>query len=156
MSAKHKITILSILVVLAMITSCSHVRLDNKEYIESAFSSIEDELTENSISVERTNIEFKLTGGEGRAILKICIEDCSEEEAERIFDEIIFPYMSTDNSVVANLMMPGGTLPEYYILITNADTEHVTIYANYHTNVSRQRCEIWESEDRVIRLEDYR
>ena len=150
---KLKYALLRLMTVAAIVLccSCSNVNISTDDFYYSAAASLAEELESQGINVSNTDVDLKLSGGPGYATIIICVDDCTDEEAERIFDEVIFPFMSRDNSVIEDLMMPGCIVSQYYIAVSGGDGS-----CSYYSEYSSQRCEIWENEDNVICLEDYR
>ena len=69
------------------------------------------------MDVNAVYCNYQIESYGGAALIGFDITNCSSDEAEKIFDEIIFPYMSTDNLVVGELSLVDGRVPEYGIYI---------------------------------------
>lgn len=113
-----------------------------------------EELEAHGVSVKEVTVRIDNDGSGPyvpSAVIVLDVEYCTDEEAERIFDEIIFPYMSRDNNVISNLMMPGGGAQQFIIEVSGEDG-----LCHYSSKRSRQRCELWENQNGIVCLEDYR
>lgn len=151
-----RVKLISVLLLAGLLlSSCSNLRIESKKYVEDAADLISDRIVSSGISVDKTLVKTHESGGEYYASISIFIEDCSEEEASRIFDEIIFPYMSNDNAVVGDLLMVGSTYPVYYIALCHEEAGEEISWCYYKAE-RRMMCEIWENGEDTVILEDYR
>ena len=152
MSVKHNFTVLFIIISI-ILCSCSNVHIDTDKHVHSATEALVSELERNGIEVEDSEVNLRLSGGPGRATITIFIGDCSEEKAQLIFDEIIFPYMGKDNYVVSQLQLVDGRLPDYSISINNASTRESCLTFSSSLDYG---LEIWNDGEVDVHLEDYR
>lgn len=139
------------MLIAALFCSCSNVKIATDEYFYLAADSLTEELESQGVNVKETTVDLKLSGGPGCATIVISIDDCTDEGAERIFEEVIFPYMSRDNYFVENLMMPECIVSRYCIMLSCGDGTY-----SYSSEYASQRCELWENGDDIVCLEDYR
>ncbi len=151
MNVKRKFILAILIILLAFTCSCTKETITTDKYYYLAAALLEEELETNGISVTDTTIEFTFSGVPSSVKIIIYIENYTDEEAERIFDEIIFPYMSRDNDVVDNLMMPECCVARYAIVVSGEDG---ALFCT--SDYLSQRCELWETRGGIVCLEDYR
>ena len=145
-----------IFVLLVFLCSCSRGHVDTKKNLQNATDAVTAELEANGIQVIDTKSEYHLAGDlPGSASIKIYIEDYSEEEAVRIFDEVIFPYMSSDNTVACELSLVEGRVPRYGISICSENYNEDGLAYGY-SSYTDSGFEVWEHNGEEICLEDYR
>lgn len=141
-----------VLPVLVVFCSCSNGHIDTDEHIYSATKALVSEIESNGIGIKDSTVDLHLSGGPGSANIVICIDGFSEEKAQLIFEEVIFPYMAEDNTVVSQLLLVDGRVPEYSITISDAVGES---YCSYTSSLD-YGLEIWNDGEVEVYLEDYK
>lgn len=152
LNVKHK-TCIVMLLVMMLILVCSNVSAHKAYYTEVA-DVLEARIESAGIDVSKTNVRLNTTN-EGSVHIDIYIDGCSEAEAERIFDEIIFPYMSEDNYVVSRLMAHDSRVMYNEIAVYGDDDQDAIAVFGYAAPRD-DKCEIWHNSCEEIYLEDYR
>ena len=153
MSNVKRKTCIVMLLVMMLILVCSNVSAHKAYYTEVA-DVLETQIESAGIDVSKTKVRLN-TANEGEVHIDIYIDGCSETEAERIFDEIIFPYMSEDNFVVSRLMAHDSRVLYNEIAIYGNDDREATAVFGYAASRD-EKCEIWHNSCEEIYLEDYR
>lgn len=140
---------------IAVLCSCSDTSVESEEYIKRSASLLESELVANEIDIIDTEVKISSSGGLSSASIMISVDNIiSDDEAERIFTDIIFPYMSEENEVVENLQIWCSSADVYTIdLCYEQDGKEV--HFSYRSD-SSDLCERWENSNQVVFLEEFR
>jgi len=139
---------------IAVLCSCSDTCVESEEYIKRSANLLKSELIANEVDVVDTKVKISSSGGLSSVDIMFSVDNISADEAERIFKDIIFPYMSEENEVVENLQIWYSSVDVYTIdLCYEQDGEDV--HFSYRAD-SSDFCEKWENSDQVVFLEDFR
>lgn len=106
------------------------------------------ELELNGFTIEKYDVKQKYMA---ESII-IVIDDYSDETAKKAYNDVIFPYMSSDNSVLRCFLNDISREPHVSIVIKSNDDES----SMYYGASLDSYFEVWENPDCRIQLEDFR
>ena len=145
---KLEVTVFLFLLMVLFICSCVSSRPREDLYSDAAEELVE--VIENSgyeVDNHTTELDWQTKS------ICIYVEDYSDEKAEEIFNTCIFPYMSSNNSVIRKLLNESVREPQIVIVVFDGSNGEENV--RYSSNID-SLFEKWENNESCICLEEYR